>query len=351
MKILFFVNKLYGGGAERVASIMMNHLYENHTVCTVIFDDKEKSYQINNNIAIHKITVNNRNRIIRLIMRIARIREEIIKESPDIIISFLTPINLYVIISNLFIGRKIIISERNTLNRVQSKFVRLLRSIIYPLADRIVFVTEADRHKFGVSRRNATIYNPAIFESYTHYDNRQNTIVSIAPTDRWYNKGLDLLVKAWATISTQNPDWNLEIYGRNNITDLPKAISQLKQERISWMGWNDDIAEVLRTKSVFVLASRFEGCPNSLIEAMSQGCACIGTNCEGGIKEIITDSVDGIIAQSENVNDLARKMQMLINDEILRRRLSAGAIKKARQFDKNAFFAEWEKLISEVAKQ
>ena len=347
MKILFFINKLYGGGAERVATILTNHLCNNHNVCAVIFDDKEKSYQLSGCIPTHKISTNGRCRIIRLIKRVGTIRKEIKKESPDIIISFLTPINIYVIISSLFLRKKIIISERNTLNRVQSRFVRLLRRIVYPFADEIVFVTESDRIRFGLSQKSTTIYNPAIFEPYPNYDNRQNTIITIAPTDRWYNKGLDLLVKAWTRIASQNPDWNLEIYGRKNDTQLPIAISQ-HHERLLWKGWNNDIAEVLRTKSIFILASRFEGCPNSLIEAMSQGCACIGSNCEGGIKEIITDGIDGLIIQNGNDVDIAQKLQILIENKNLRHKLSAGAIEKVKKFDKNVFFTKWDDLIDEV---
>ena len=348
MKILFFINKLYGGGAERIASILMNHFCENHSVCAVVFDNTDIAYQISSDISTHEISVNSRFKITRLNKRISTIRKEIKKESPDVIISFLTPINIYVIISNLFTRKKIIISERNTLNREQSKFVKLLRRVTYPLANKIVFVTNADRHNFGLPPKSTTIYNPAICEPYANYDNRQNTIITIAPTDRWYNKGLDLIVKAWTKIESQYPDWDLEIYGRNNDSVLPDTITQLKQERISWKGWNNNIAEILRTKSIFILASRYEGCPNSLIEAMSQGCACIGTNCEGGIKEMITDGVDGIIAQSENVDDIAKKLQLLIVDENLRRELSAKAIEKVKHFDKNSFFAKWDKLIDEV---
>lgn len=349
MKILFFINKLYGGGAERVASILMNHLSKKHNVCAVVFDNNAKSYQISNQITIHKISVDGQFRITRLIKRIRKIKKEIKSESPDIIISFLTPINIYVLTANLFLRRKIIISERNTLNRVQSKFVRLLRRITYSFADKIVFVTISDCCKFGLPQKSTTIYNPAVFEPYANYANRQNTIITIAPTDRWYNKGLDLLIIAWTQIESQYTNWNLEIYGRNNGSMLPNTITQLKQERISWEGWNNNIAEILRTKSIFVLASRFEGCPNSLIEAMSQGCACIGTDCEGGIKEIITDGVDGIIAQSENIDDIAKKMQLLIDDENLRHKLSAKAIEKVKHFDKNSFFAKWDKLINEVS--
>ena len=347
MKILFFINKLYGGGAERVATILMNHLCEKYTVCAVVFDNNDQSYQISNRISVYKISVNNRLRIIRLIKRIREIRNKITRESPDIIISFLTPINLYVIISNLFIGRKTIISERNTLNRVQSKFVRLLRKIIYPLADRIVFVTKADCVKFGLKQKSLFIYNPSMLETFSDYSHRQKKIITIAPTSRWYNKGLDILLKTWAKISARNPDWHLEILGVNNLTELPTHIRQT--QKILWLGWTNNVRETLQTKSIFVLASRFEGCPNSLIEAMSQGCACLITDCDGGMKEMITDNVDGLIAESENIDDLAVKLQLMIDDECLRRRLSAGAIEKISKFDKNAFFANWDNLIEEVA--
>ena len=120
---------------------------------------------------------------------------------------------------------------------------------------------------------------------------------------------------------------------------------------VKWMGWKDDMEEMLKSKSIFVLISRFEACPNSLIEAMSQGCACIGSDCEGGIKEIITDGVDGLIAKSENIDDVAEKLQNLIDDEKLRRKLSAGALEKVKQFDKNVFFAKWDELIEDVVRK
>ncbi|MBR5168376.1 MAG: glycosyltransferase [Salinivirgaceae bacterium] len=349
MKILFFINKLYGGGAERVSSILMNHLCENHETTAVVFDDKEKSYQINSSISVHKISVNNTSRIVRFINRIRKIRKEIKKNTPDIIISFLTPINIYVLIASLFLKKRIIISERSTLNRTKSRFVRLIRKLIYPMANRIVFVTKTDCQNFWLPQKSLTIYNPAIFEPFNNYENRQKTIITIASNGRWHIKGLDLLIKAWAIIAQQNPEWALEICGKIRNTQLPDGITLQNQERVRWIGWTDNITETLQIKSIFVLASRFEGCPNSLIEAMSQGCACVVTDCDCGPKEIITNDVDGLIAKSENVDDIAAKLQMLIDDENMRRRLSAKAIEKAKLFDKHIFYAKWDNLISETA--
>lgn len=351
MKILFLINHLADGGAERVAATLLNHLCENHDVGLILFSDKKASYSIDHRITTQKILVSSNNKFVKAIRRISQIRE-LIKETPsDLIISFMTYTNIYVLIANIFNRNKIIVSERITSSRKRTICIRILKKLIYPTADKIVFVTKADCEISRFHKKSIVIYNPLTFPIYTNYDNREKNIITIAPTNRWYQKGIDLLIKSWALISAKHPDWNLEILGGADNRSILNIIESVKQERIEWLGWKDNVAEILRTKSIFILASRYEGCPNSLIEAMSQGCACIGTNCEGGIKEIITDGVDGIIAQSENVNDIAAKIELLIDNENLRLRLSANAIENVKRFDKNIFFSKWDNLIEEITRK
>lgn len=348
MKIQFFINHLADGGAERMAATLLNHLCEKHEVNLTLFCDKKATYYVDNKISTSKIIITGNNKIIKAIRRVFKIRKLIKKTKPDIIISFLTYTNIYVLLANIILRRKIIVSERNTLNRIKSKSVRIIRRIVYSHADIITFVTNADRENFGLQSKSVTIYNPVLFEPYANYDNRSKSIISIVSYERWYNKGLDLLLKAWAIIAPQNPDWSLEIIGKKCICNPPDEIAIQNLERIIMSDWSNDIEKELRTKSIFVMASRFEGCPCSLIEAMSQGCACVVTNCDGGQKEIIEDGINGVIAQNENVDDIATKLQMLIDDKNLRYRLSAGAIERVKNFNKNSFFAKWDKLIDEV---
>lgn len=349
MKILFFIHGLYGGGAERVASILLNHFCETHDTYVAINSFKAPFYPIDNHVHIIDDRIKCKIRgVSKIIPRFLKMAHTIRKVNPDIIISFLVTGNNRALGANLFCWKKIIVSERNTFKHERSLKHRILRQILYPLANKIVFVTSDDCRKYLFQKKSLTIYNPAMYESYTNYDNRSKTIITIAPHTRWYSKGLDILLKVWAKIASQNPDWDLKIYGRI-YGELPQELTGLPHERVTWAGWSDNIAKVLQDTSIFILTSRSEGCPNSLIEAMSQGCACIATNCEGEPKEMITDGIDGILAKNENIEDIATKLQMLINDENMRLRLSAGAIEKAKQFDKNAFFAKWDKLIEDVA--
>ena len=351
MKILFFIHGLYGGGAERVASILLNHFCENHETYVAVTNFKAPFYPIDNRVQIIDDRIKSKIKGASRIPRFVKMAHTIKKLQPDIIISFLVTGNNRALTANLFCKKKIIVSERIALSHESSLKQRILRKLLYPTADKIVFVTAEDCVSFGLPQKSLTIYNPTLLDFYPDYDNRQKSIITIGPKKRWHQKGFDLLIKAWNKISPQNPEWDLVILGRITDTEIPEDHTNEKTSNVSWLDWSANVAEILREKSIFILASRYEGCPNSLIEAMSQGCACIGTDCDGGIKEIITDGVDGLIAKSENVDDIAEKLQTLINDENLRRKLSAGAIEKSKQFDKNVFFAKWDKLIEEVARK
>ena len=349
MKILFFIPSLGGGGAELVTTLLLNHLCEKHESFVALTNFNTPFFPIDSRVEIIDDSIKSRVKGASRIPKFIKMMQTIKKTNPDIIISAITKTNNNALIANLLFRKKIIVVEHNTLSR-QTKRNQLLRKILYPTANKIVFVSDEDCQRFGLPNKSQTIYNPSILSPYSNYSNRKETIITIAPQKRWYNKGLDILIKAWDKIESKNTNWNLEILGAIDGGKIPDNIIH-NHSRVKWLGWCNSVGEILQTKSIFILASRFEGCPLSLIEAMSQGCACIVTNCDGGAKEIIEDGVNGMIAKSEDIDDIAAKLQMLIDDENLRRRLSAGAIERVKQFDKNTFFANWDNLIEDVAEK
>lgn len=350
MKILFFIPSLGGGGAEQATAILMNHLCEKYETIAALTNFTIPFYPVDSRVNIIDDRIHCQLKGSSRIPRFLKMMLTIKKQKPDLIISAITKTNNNALLANLLFRKKIIVVEHNTLNR-QSKHNQRIRRLLYPTANKIVFVSDEDCKAFGQPQKSLTIYNPAILPPHPDYNNRSKTIITIAPSNRWYNKGLDLLFKGWAKIANRNMNWNLEILGAIDEKIIPNDFFSYNHERIKWLGWHNNVAEILQNKSIFILASRFEGCPISLIEAMSQGCACIVTNCNGGAKEIIDDGINGLIAQTEDIDDIAEKLQMLIDDENLRRRLSSGAIEKVKQYDKNVFFAKWDKLIEEVTKK
>ena len=349
MRFLFFINHLADGGAERVAATLLNHLCEKHEVGLVLFSEKQASFNINPQIPTQKIIVSGNNKIIKVIRRTSRIRKLIKEIKPDLIITFMVDLSMQVLLANCLTSNKLIVSEHITIQAPQSLHRKLTRHILYRFASRIVFISESDYNYAKWISRKTFIYNPLCYP-ITSNSHKEKYIVAVGRQKRWNAKGFDMLIQMWSKIAPLHPDWELQFIGANNdnyISVLAKSSGL--EERIEFLGWTDEIDKALQTKSIYVLSSRREGFPCSLIEAMSQGCACLAFNCKTGPNEIITDGKSGLLARNGDIDDLANKLEMLINDEQLRLRLSAGAIEEVKRFDKNVFFAEWDKLIEEVA--
>ena len=352
MKILLFVDKLYGGGAERVASILLNHLCEKHTVSAIIFNDKRPSYPLNSIIILHKITIDSKIRFWHPIERIIKIQKVIREESPDLIISFLVEVNNYILLSNIISRKKIIVSERTSIQSPQPLRISLPRRLLYKIADMVVLTSNDDYYHTKWLKNKTVIYNSAIFETFAHYINRNKTLIAIGSQKRWHVKGFDLLTQAWSKIAQTHPDWKLQFAGLKNdnyISDLAKSYGL--ENQVVFLGWSDEIDKVLQTQSIYVLSSRNEGFPNSLTEAMSQGCACAAFDCKTGPNEIITDGKSGLLARNGDVDDLAAKLQLLIEDENLRLKLSAGAVEEVKRFDKELIMRQWDELIEDVTQR
>lgn len=346
MKILLFVDKLFGGGAERVASILLNHLCNKHDVTAIIFNDRQPTYPIDSRIKIQKIVVDNKIRIWHPFERLIKIHKAIKTNAPDLIISFIVEQNSRVLLSNFLPKRKIIVSERTTIQKKQSIWRLFIRHILYRFASKVVFVSESD-YKYAKWLKNKTfIYNPLSCEIINELPNREKTIVAISSQRRWHVKGFDLLIQAWDKIAKSHPNWELQFVGAtddNHISNLAKSYGIDNQ--VNFLGWSDKIDKILQTKCIYVLSSRNEGFPNSLIEAMSQGCACVAFDCKTGPNEIITDGKSGLLAINGNVDDLAVKLQRLIEDENLRQRLSISATEEVKRFDKELIMKQWDELI------
>ena len=346
MKILFFINHLSDGGAERVTATLINHLCEQNKVDVVLFCDKESSYSTNPTITFKKIIVNNRIKVIRFVRRILKIRKTIKDNSPDIIISFLTHTNSYVLIANLSLKRKIIVSERTTLHRKQSLWHWFSRHILYKFADKVVFVTKSDCKHCSWLNNKTFIHNPLIFPIATNIEGREKNIIAVGWQSRWHIKGFDLLIKAWAKIAPVHPEWKLQFAGNNDDNHISNMAKRYDiDNQVEFLGWTDNIDSILRQKSIYVLSSRNEGFPNSLLEAMSQGCACVAFDCKTGPNEIITNGVSALLVRNGDSGDLAEKLNLLIEDEQLRRRLATNATNDVRRFEKSEIMRQWDELI------
>jgi len=136
----------------------------------------------------------------------------------------------------------------------------------------------------------------------------------------YYIKGLDVLVKALKKCKDIGMKFTCNLVGgavkgdKYSIEDLKKLIEDLElSEEIKFWGNREDIPELLAQSDLFILPSRFEGMPISLLEAMAAKLPVIASNISGST-ELVEHEKNGLLFESENHNDLAEKILSLYND-------------------------------------
>ncbi|MFI6503776.1 glycosyltransferase family 4 protein [Nonomuraea typhae] len=163
-------------------------------------------------------------------------------------------------------------------------------------------------------------------------------------------KGFHRLITAWEQVARLHPDWKLRIFGDGpQLENLQTQIAEAGLEgKVELPGPTQDVGAELEKASVFVLSSRHEGFPMTILEAMAKGLAIVSFNSPHGPKEMITDEVDGLLVKPRTNDNLAASMLRVIEDEPLRRSLAAGALETARTYDVDAVGRQWDALLEEL---
>ena len=151
-------------------------------------------------------------------------------------------------------------------------------------------------------------------------------------------KGVDILIEAFKKIAPKYPDWKLKILGWfPDPTELNKAIGGHPQIYHHPPVHYLEMPEHIGTCAILVLPSRSEAMGRVLVEAMAAGKLRIGAAVDG-IPTVINDGIDGLLFKPEDVDDLASKLDMLMGNKELRKKLGeAGAKRVKQEFTEEAF--------------
>ena len=88
--------------------------------------------------------------------------------------------------------------------------------------------------------------------------------------------------------------------------------------KVSFLGLRQDVNKILQSADIFVLPSRYEGMPLAILEAMAAGLPIIATD-TGDNSFLIADGLTGFVVPPNNAVILAKKLQILLNDPLLRK--------------------------------
>lgn len=113
---------------------------------------------------------------------------------------------------------------------------------------------------------------------------------------------------------------------------------------------NAELPDLYRSADVFILPSRFEGCPNALLEAMACGCIPVVSHLRGSTDRIVEDGVSGLLCRVDDVAQFSDRVGRLAADEGLRSRLREGALARvAAQFTLSQMVARYASVLEELA--
>lgn len=214
--------------------------------------------------------------------------------------------------------------------------------------DRMVVLTE-DAKKDWPELSNVTLIpDPIPFKVDQMSTLSSKRVISIGRYA--YEKGNDLLLKAWSIVEKSCKDWTLDIYGMGNQTPYKELMKKLEidETRCHLHGSLTDVKETYLNSSVFTLPSRFEGFGLVIIEAMACGVPVVAFDCENGPRNIVTNNQDGILVKPFDVDEYAASLLRLMRDDQLRAQIGNRAYESSKRYSIEDIAQQWKDLFDEI---
>ena len=363
-KTLIIIPALTCGGAERVAVLLARGWIErgHHIVLATIYGRDRDFYEVP--VQVERIALdlgrdrsNLAQKLTGNVRRVLALRRLIRRERPDRIVSFMNQTNVVVLLSAAGLRVPVIVTEHMDPRRDDLHAGwRWLRRKTYLGAARLVSVSRAVDSFFDwlPGDRRAVIPNPLPLDEIEKATGeplvlpwRQTVIAMgrLAP-----EKGFDQLMRAFAAVAGEFPDWGLVILGEGPQRDELELLAEELRigDRLGLPGMLQEPFAALKQADLFVLSSRHEGFGNALVEAMACGLPVIATDCWSVSPAIVRHEVNGLLVPPEDPSALAAAMARLMRDEPLRRQFGRAAVETAKPFGLPAVIARWEQLFDQI---
>lgn len=357
--ILVVVSTLTAGGAERVASEIANAWAARGVRVGLLTISNVQSDHYRLHKDVKRIAVNliwNSNgfwdALLSNVRRSLTLRREILRFSPDAVITFADQTNIRVLAAMLGTGTPVIVSERidPRVHRISREWA-FARRLLYPCSAALVVQTmSVAAWAVQIVGKNKVHVIPNFVRAMNFAAPRKDERCILAMGRLDAQKGFDLLLRAYAASHARELGFRLRIVGVGhelyNLTALGRQLGI--DGHIDFQGVSlTPEAEMLRA-TIFVLPSRYEGFPNVLVEAMALGCAVIAADCPSGPAEIVTDGRDGLLVPAENVEALTLAIDRLLRDAELRALLGRGATNIRNRLSIDTVLKQWDGVVEEV---
>lgn len=363
MKILLSMISLTKGkgGAERVATELANEMQRRgHEIIMYSSStpDEKPQYPLDKNIRHIQIPLS----------RIAEVRDTLLAVNPDVFFIFYstshlldqyaifadtaTPIgaqectNPIRVIENF--ARRRDIQDLRTAFALRNALLAGMHGIRFTMDSYIDYLPE-------IAKPSCRTYNNTFRPAAARADIKKSTgrkrVISVGGL-KTKNKNGVVLVRAFAEIASEFPDWDAYFFGTDNLPEAKDTIVRTGlHDRIVLAGSSDNIYAEYAKSQIHVITSFEEGCPNVVCEAMLHGIPSIGYSDCPGTNELIVNMKNGLlINRDKEVANLADALRRLMTDSDLREKLGEAAYTEATErFDSKKIYDRWENLFRHIA--
>ena len=369
MRILFFVSSMHSGGAERVAATLANAWSQRGDLVTLVPTFRGRGtcfYPVSADVDLVWLADRYSSRrggsLVGTVRKWRALRRLVREKQPDVIISFLTNVNVMVLLSTYRMGIATVVCERThpALSTNIGGVLKGLRRLTYPWADLVTVQTQASiapiREKAPAIRALRVVPNPLPPELF-----------DVAPAaggpdvrGRYHlmamgrlveAKQFDQLIAAFLKLAPHFPEWDLVIWGDGPQHEtLARQVRDAGMEsRIALPGRTEVPWTELANANAFALTSAVEGFPNVLLEAMALGLPCIAYDCPSGPREITRDGSDALLVAPGDQTALMHGLRDLMSDAGLRQDLGCRAAQSVRQrFALPEVLKTWDALMEQA---
>lgn len=370
-RILFVINSLAGGGAERVFMTLVRHsevLREQYDILVVLLDNEsEEAYPLPRWVDTVRLDCRG-----SLVLSVARLCRLAIASRPSLIFSFLTRANVAAVIAARMAGNPVVISERvnTTAHLAKGRLAVLSRALVrlvYPRADRIIAVSQGVGQTlvddFGIAQDRVTVINNPIDLQMIRTMGAEPDSLG-ATQDDWVtmgrlvlNKNVALAIRAFAQADVPG---RLIILGDGPMRDDLRSLAAASGvgARVMFAGFIANPYAVIARCRAYILPSNAEGFPNAMVEAMTLGIPVIATDCPSGPAEILDVEVDsgrpvigrgGLLIPLGDCDAMIAAMKLMV-DSGLRTRLSVAATERVKDYSvEKTITLFWEAMFDQFS--
>lgn len=352
------------GGTERVTVVLANALVRTYDCSIITLSQSTRiPYKLNKDIDIFNLYKENKRLRYIIFDSCIKITNYINQNDIKMMIVIGRNNGIIPLIVKVFTNSKLIFCEHGTtkpelymqLSIKERLYNFLFQKLITMCSDKIVVLTEREKKIYSSEynvpdERMECIYNfidDELVNDNVEYSKKSKTIISVGRINE--SKGYEYLVFVAAQVLKVHPDWNWHIYGDGNQEYRNKIQNLINQyglkEKVILKGNVNNIYELYNKYSIMVMTSRHEGLPMVLLEAKAKRLPLVSFDIESGPSEIIRDNVDGFLVDPFDIDEMSRKICILIENPELRQKFSDNAYGNIDKFKKETIMAKWINLI------